>query len=135
MTPVFADTFYYLALLNADDDQHERAAALTASLAGRIVTTDWVVTELADGLCRANTRGLLTRFVRDLFADPDVTIIPADRPLWEKRLDLYERRPDKEWSLTDCISFVVMEREGITEALTADHHFEQAGFIALLKSG
>ena len=64
---------------------------------------------------------------------PDMTIIPADRTTLQQGFDLYQQRPDKEWSLTDCISFVIMKREGITEALTGDHHFEQAGFIALLK--
>jgi len=60
-------------------------------------------------------------------------VVPASTELVKAGLDHYRRRPDKDWSLTDCISFVVMQREGITEALTADHHFEQAGFVALLK--
>ena len=65
--------------------------------------------------------------------DPDFIVLEADQHLFERGLQLYENRPDKEWSLTDCISFVAMEEMGIAEALTGDHHFEQAGFTALLK--
>ncbi|MCG3197312.1 MAG: hypothetical protein GHCLOJNM_01797 [bacterium] len=71
-------------------------------------------------------------FVRALMANPNAKVVPASRDLFEEGLSLFSRRPDKEWSLTDCISFVVMEREGLTEALTGDRHFVQAGFKALL---
>ena len=67
-------------------------------------------------------------------ASPFIRIIPADEELFQAGFDYFEARPDKGWSLTDCISFVVMEREQLTEALTGDHHFEQAGFTALLKA-
>ena len=60
-------------------------------------------------------------------------IVPGDDASFHTGLTLYFSRPDKDWSLTDCISFVIMQREGITEALTGDHHFEQAGFNILLK--
>jgi predicted nucleic acid-binding protein len=133
VTTVFADTFYYLALLNAADEDHARAADWTGRFSGRIVTSDWVLTELADGLRRADGRRVVAAFLRDLLTAADVRVVPADRALFERGLDLYEKRPDKDWSLTDCISFVVMERERITDALTADHHFEQAGFVALLR--
>jgi hypothetical protein len=69
----------------------------------------------------------------ELRADPDVELIPPDPALFELGIDLYSRRPDKAWSLTDCISFVVMTQRQITDALTGDHHFEQAGFRALLR--
>jgi predicted nucleic acid-binding protein len=93
-----------------------------------------VLTELADGLSRGTGRTVAARFIHDVFARPDIHVVPADRQLLERGLDLFEKRPDKDWSLTDCISFVVMEREKVREALTADHHFQQAGFVALLKS-
>lgn len=133
MTTVFADTYYYLGLLNADDDDHARVVEWTAGFTGRIVTTDWVLTELADGFSRGPGRAVASRFIRDLLVRADVRVVPADRTLFERGLELYEKRPDKDWSLTDCTSFVIMEREKIGEALTADHHFEQAGFRALLK--
>ncbi len=69
----------------------------------------------------------------DLCASLATMIVPTTDQLWQEGIDLYQRSSDKEWSLTDCISFVVMQREGITEALTGDKHFEQAGFTALLK--
>ena len=65
--------------------------------------------------------------------DSLVTIVPADKRLYDSGIALYRDRPDKAWSLTDCISFVVMKERGISEALTGDHHFEQAGFVPLLK--
>jgi predicted nucleic acid-binding protein len=68
-----------------------------------------------------------------MVADPRIQIEPCSDALFSAGLELYRRRADKSWSLTDCMSFVVMWREGITEALTGDHHFEQAGFVALLK--
>jgi uncharacterized protein len=130
---VFADTFYYLALLNAADDARARAVVMTRAFAGRMVTIDWVLTELADGLSRAATRKPLAQFLRGLLDDPEMTIVPANRTLFERGFQLYCEREDKNWSLTDCVSFVVMTEQGITDALTADHHFEQAGFMALLK--
>jgi predicted nucleic acid-binding protein len=66
-------------------------------------------------------------------ADPYYVMVPASQELLDRGVTLYRQRPDKDWSLTDCISFVVMRERGITEALTADHHFEQAGFVALLR--
>ncbi len=134
MRTVFADTFYFLALLNPSDQAHGKAVAFTSSNAVRMVTTDWVLTELADGLARSR-RGR-TEFLgtlADLQADADVTIVPCDHALMGEGVQLYAQRADKEWSLTDCISFVVMTKEGITDGLTGDHHFEQAGFVALLK--
>jgi predicted nucleic acid-binding protein len=99
-----------------------------------MLTTDWVLTELADGLAespRGRIEFLAT--LADLKADAEVTIVPCDRGLMEEGVNLYGQRPDKKWSLTDCISFVTMKRAGVTDALTGDHHFEQAGFVALLK--
>lgn len=69
----------------------------------------------------------------ELRADDKVKITALDMALYQEGITLYQQRPDKKWSLTDCISFIVMRREGITEALTGDHHFEQAGFTAVLK--
>ena len=97
------------------------------------MTTGWVLTELADGLAPTADRHLYQPILGDLQQDPSADIVPASQDLLERGQALYFARPDKQWSLTDCISFVVMEEHGITEALTADHHFEQAGFTALLK--
>ena len=132
MSKVFADTFYFLALLNKNDEAHAKALQF-ATLIERLVTTEWVLTELADGLASSRHRGVFLRTRQELLADADVQVIPLDVQLHEEGIRLYASRTDKEWSLTDCISFVVMRREALTEALTGDHHFEQAGFVALLK--
>lgn len=98
-----------------------------------LVVTEWVLTELADGLSAPRTRAAAVTVERRLRADARVTIIPSSADLFRRGFELYAGRLDKEWSLTDCISFVVMSDLAITEALTGDHHFEQAGFVALLK--
>jgi len=133
MSRCFGDTFYFLALLNPKDDRHDAAVAFSRTHGRSVVTTDWVLTELADGLAKQRTRRTFKLVYDGLVADRSTEIIECSRALWERGRLLYESRPDKDWSLTDCISFVVMEQERIGEALTADHHFEQAGFIALLK--
>lgn len=78
-------------------------------------------------------RGLFLGMYEELIGNPRVRIVPLSDEWFAAGLDLYARRPDKQWSLTDCVSFVVMGREGISEALTGDHHYEQAGFAVLLK--
>ncbi len=133
MTAVFADTFYYLALLSDSDVAHERAVRLSRSLPGRTVTTSWVLTEVADALAAPDLRHLFVALYDSLHGNPNVTIIPPTAELFDAGVGLYAKRPDKAWSLTDCISFVVMQRHRLTEALTGDHHFEQAGFRAMLK--
>jgi predicted nucleic acid-binding protein len=134
MNALFADSFYFFAVVNRSDPAHAKALALSASFKGRLVTTGWVLTEFADGMSRpVANRQLFLQILGDLRTRPDTLIVPTTDQLLQDGIDLYSQRPDKEWSLTDCISFVVMAREGITEALTGDHHFEQAGFVAMLK--
>jgi hypothetical protein len=129
----FADTAWYLALLLDRDAWHARATELSRELVGRVVTTTWVLTEVADALSDRHLRQCFVRFLDMLRADPACTIVPASQELFDSGVDLFARRPDKDWSLTDCISFAVMRQRGLTDALTADQHFEQAGFTALLK--
>ena len=88
---------------------------------------------MANFMSRSKTRRRVAGFVRDLQADRRIDIVPASAAAIEAGLAFYEKHDDKEWSLTDCISFQIMRREGIQQALTADHHFEQAGFEVLLK--
>jgi len=133
MTIIFADTFYYIAFLSPSDEAHERAAAFTQGYDGKMVTTEWVLTEVADGLASLTTRNACAAFIESTRRDSDIIIVPATSALFSEGLLLYRNRVDKQWSQTDCISFVVMEREGLTEALTGDHHFEQAGYRALLR--
>src|SRR5712691_693632 len=113
MRTVFADTLYYLALLNERDQAHGRAVEFNRSFAGRMLTTGWVLTELADGVCHPGTRASFVTTLRLLEGDPDVTLVGCAESLWREGVALYQQRADKEWSLTDCISFVVMRREGL----------------------
>jgi predicted nucleic acid-binding protein len=80
-------------------------------------------------------RAAFVQLLSDLRADPSTIIVSAAPDLLAKACHLYGERPDKEWSLTDCSSIMVMQEQGLTDALTTDHHFEQAGFRALLREG
>lgn len=132
MTPLFVDTYYYLALLSRDDEAHARAVDLSRSLSVPLLTTGWVLTEVGDALSAPGRREAFLVLLDTLRSDPDVTILPASADLFDRGVDLFRRRPDKDWTLTDCISFVVMESQGVSQALTGDRHFVQAGFQALM---
>ena len=135
MRAVFADTFYWVALTNPDDSRYREAIGLDNALAGAtIVTTDEILTEFvtffsADPWLRH--RAAVT--VRRLLLDTAVQVIPQTRESFLAGLSLFEARPDKGYSLTDCISMQTMRRESIAEALTNDRHFEQEGFRALFR--
>jgi predicted nucleic acid-binding protein len=132
MRAIFADTYYYLAVLNPRDAAHARALAIGPALSGRLVTTSYILTEVADALAAPPDRPRFLALLSALEGDPDVTIVPASEDLFRRGVELYRQRPDKDWPLTDCISFVVMNDTGSSEALTGDHHFRQAGFLILI---
>jgi uncharacterized protein len=129
----FVDSFYLLALFNLRDASHHKAVKWAQVPNRWFFTTDWVLTEVADALSRPTSRVACSTFLEEFRQSPRVEVSRASTELFESGWKLYIARPDKEWSLTDCISFVVMQERGITDALTGDHHFEQAGFQALLK--
>ena len=133
MKAAFADTFYFAALLSEGDAAHELALEASRNTVSRLVTTAWVLTELADGLSAPPMRRVCTELLASLWRNPNTTIVPPTQELFERGVALYAERSDKDWSLTDCISFVVMREMGISEALTGDRHFEQAGSEALLR--
>jgi predicted nucleic acid-binding protein len=129
----FADTFFFLAVGNAEDSAHAKSVAAYRDRSFRFVTTAWVLTELGDALGVPGLRDRFAVLLDTLSDDPNAVVLEARQDIFMAGVELYRTRPDKEWSLTDCISFAVMEQRGITDALTGDHHFEQAGFRALLK--
>lgn len=133
MKAVFADTFFFLAAVNPRDAAHSRAITFSSRFAGQLITTDWALLEVANALAGGRNRAAAVELVVSLKANPNVKLIPLDADLQQRGWALYAQRLDKEWSLTDCITFLVMSAEGLTDALTEDHHFEQAGFNALLK--
>ncbi len=133
MSVVFADTFYFLSLMNRTDRTHARCIQFSQEHRETIVTTAWVLVEVADAWSAPPQRIRAGGLLQELPRNPRFRIIPPTQSLLERGIEFYIDRRDKKWSLTDCISFVVMENEGIREALTGDHDFEQAGFVALLK--
>ncbi len=133
MKPVFVDTSYYLALINPNDRYHAQAVQLGHLLRRSVIVTEFILLELGNSLANVVDRPLFTNFPSSLQKDPNTIVIPASHELFQQGCDLFAKRPDKNWSLVDCTSFVVMEEHGLVEALTADHHFEQAGFSVLLK--
>jgi predicted nucleic acid-binding protein len=131
MKRLFGDTSYFIALIAPNDALHERAMAL-AGEPMIVITSAWVMSELAAYLADPPNRALFTTLLSGMRENPLVEFIEAAAEPFDAGAELYAQRPDKQWSLVDCISFVLMEREGITEALSGDRHFEQAGFKALL---
>ena len=98
-----------------------------------LVTTQAVILEIGNALSRQRYRRAAVKLLNSLEADPNVEIVPLSQQLYTRAFQLYCSRPDKEWGLVDCVSFIIMQDRGITEALTADEDFQQAGFRALLR--
>jgi predicted nucleic acid-binding protein len=136
VTAVFADTFYWVAVTTPDDNAYARALEFSRALAPeRIVTTDEVLSEYLtffSGM-KPSVRRQAGANTAALLRNPRVIVIPQSRESFLEGLELYRARPDKGYSLTDCISMLTMRREGLTEALTNDRHFEQEGFRALFR--
>ena len=136
MSEVFADTGYWIAMLNPGDGLNARAREVSSTLQNEtIVTTEMVFTELLNHESRAgaNKRRLTAQAVTTWTARTLVEVVPQTSEQFQRALELYRARPDHAWSLVDCASFIVMEERGITEALAFDRHFQQAGFTALLR--
>ena len=133
MNRVFADTSFFVAFVNQRDSWHELAIKAGETLEGPIVTTEFVLVEFGNALCAFRDRHLFVAFVEFMRSAPQFDIVPASSELLERGFTLYAKRPDKDWSLTDCISMAVIQEHRLTDVLTTDHHFEQAGFQILIK--
>jgi predicted nucleic acid-binding protein len=131
---VFADTGYWVAVLDPKDRLHEKARQASTALGKfRILTTEMVLGELLAALSKVPLRPFAIRGVEAIRSNPNVEVVPQTSLQFVSAFDSYRGINDKEWSLTDCASFVLMRERGLTEALAHDHHFEQAGFVALLR--
>jgi predicted nucleic acid-binding protein len=129
----FADTAFWIAISSRRDQYHSQATAWHQSVvrtASRIVTTEAVLWEWLNAFSDASTRTIAAEGYRRVHADKRIEVVPFQPEFSDAAIGLYRNRADKNWSLTDCLSFVVMERHALTEALTTDRHFEQAGFRA-----
>jgi uncharacterized protein len=135
MRTVFGDSVYWIALANPRDQWHDVARQVSRDLGPCCVTTtEEVLIEFLNhfGEHGTDARNVVTRMVRKLLANPNVTVLPQTRNSFLAGLDLYERRSDKGYSLTDCVSIVQMWEHRLAEILTSDHHFRQEGFSLLL---
>lgn len=136
MSAVFADSGYFIALLQPDDRVHRSARAMSTDLEDdAIVTTEMVLVELFSHMSRRGETARLAAhsLVSELRNDPHTDIVPQTTEQFRAAAELYAARADQRWSLTDCASFLVMQERGISEALAYDRDFEQAGFVALLR--
>ena len=136
MNEVFLDASYAIALSAPRDYFHKLALELSEKLQrerSKLITTRAVVLEIGNSLAKFRYRNEAVKLLKSLEDDPNVETLPLSEELYFKALQLYQERLDKEWGITDCISFVVMQDRGLIEALTTDQHFEQAGFRILLR--
>lgn len=136
MDNLFLDTSYAVALAIERDQYHDRAVRLVDVVEqenARLITTRAVIIEIGNYLSAPRYRPTAINDIAAFERDRSTEIVPLSEALFRRGCALYQSRLDKAWSLTDCISFVVMRERGLTDALTADRHFEQAGFKALLR--
>ncbi len=131
---VFADTSYWVGVADPRDSLHAAAQWMGVEF-GPLLTSEYVLVELLAYFCDWGTtfRTLVTGIVREAFDSATVDVVPASSELFLRSLALYESCLDKGYSLVDCTSMLIMRERGLTEALTADRHFEQEGFVALLR--
>lgn len=130
---IYLDTVFVQGLLNRRDKYHSAAQRLLPIVraAAEVYVSDAVLVEIANGLSSYNRSGA-AEFIRQCYATANMHVIPVDSELLLRGLDLYEARPDKDWGLTDCVSFVIMSDRGLVDAITADVHYQQAGYRALM---
>jgi predicted nucleic acid-binding protein len=138
MSELFADTSGWANLVDSTQPHHTLAANLyrtARQLGQKVITTNYIITDVVALLTSPlrTPRSKIIAFIESLKASPHVEIFHVDPTLDKQAWELLKNRPDKEWSLVDCSSFVLMQQRGMIEALTTDHHFEQADFVRLLK--
>ena len=135
MNKFFLDAAYAIALSAVTDQYHRKAEFLARQIeteAIPLITTRAVILEIGNALAKLRYRAAAIELLDSLEEDAKVEIVPLSEELYDRAMELYRDRRDKEWGITDCISFVVMQDHALTEALTTDEHFKQAGFRPLL---
>ena len=132
----FIDTGFVIVMASSRDAFHDLAQHLSTRVESEsiaLVTSDAILLEIGAALSRLAYRRAAVEILDSLRRDPNVEIVPLDRTLMDSAIVLFATRTDKEWSLADCVSFEIMRVHDLNEALSADGHFEQAGFAALLR--
>lgn len=133
---VFLDTSYAIALVSPQDYYHAKAVEIAEILEAEsinLITTQAILLEIGNALSKLKYRQVSISLLNSIEIDPKIEVISLSNELYQEAFKLYCQRQDKEWGLVDCVSFVVMKKYRIKEALTADIHFQQAGFIPLLR--
>ena len=133
---VFVDTSAWLALINEADTDHVKAKTIRDNLLRskkRFIVTDYIIVEIANSLCKTRWRSHAVKLINSIRETDSIEVVEIDKEILGNAWNMYSTRTDKEWSLTDCVSFVVMKKHGIRDAFTNDLHFEQAGFYILVK--
>lgn len=132
MKKIFVDTGFVVALVSKRDEYHNTANELVEIYDKQpLLVTDAVLLEIGNALAR-NYKQKAIEIFEEFFVSPEVEIVRLDETIFDKAFELYKNHADKTWGLVDCISFVVMKEYEITDALTCDKHFVQAGFRALM---
>lgn len=133
---LFLDSAYPIALASIGDQHHAAAMQVGAqvkAISARMITTRAVLLEIGNALAKPGFRTVAVELLRTFEHDPQIEVVSLDDSLYQRGFELFGSREAKTWSLTDCISFVVIRERGLNDALTSDQHFEQAGFTALLR--
>lgn len=133
---VFLDTAFAIALALETDAFHEEALVLADEIEAEeihLITTRAIMLEIGNALSRSDHRKTAIEILESLELDNKVTIVPLTEELYKAAYKLYSSRADKEWGMTDCISFTVMQQFNLTDSLTTDRHFRQAGFNPLMR--
>lgn len=132
MTKTLIDTSFTVAVVNDKDENHEKSLQLAVDYNGKqLIVTDAVILEIGNYFSRRYKKRCV-EIIENFFASEEIEIVRFDERLFNKAFELYKSHRDKTWGLVDCISFVVMREHNITDALTSDKHFVQAGFRALM---
>ena len=137
MNEIFLDTSFTIALSAITDQNHARAVELAEQIEAQnsyLVTTQAILLEIGNALSKQRYRTAAIQLLESLESDPNVEIVPLTNELYDAAFQLFRSRQDKEWGLVDCILCIVMQNRGITDVLTADEHFNQMGFRALLRN-
>jgi hypothetical protein len=127
---LFIDTVFIQALLNRNDQYHQQAKAFLPRLraASEVWVTEAVLIEVGNALSATN-RTAAVQFIEQCYQTNNIQVVPVDTQLLSRALQLYQSRPDKTWGLTDCISFIVMQDQGLIDAVTVDRHFVQEKLV------
>jgi predicted nucleic acid-binding protein len=136
MSEVFLDTSFTIALSSVTDQNHLQAVKLANQIEAdgtRLVTTQAILLEIGNSLSKQKFRAAAIQLLESIETDPNVEVVLLTNDLYKLAFNLFKQREDKEWGLVDCLSFVVMQDRKISDALTTDTHFQQAGFRALLR--